>query len=37
MPLRFKPEIANEEAIFIPLGFDNPTLIKYPSDHLGTQ
>lgn len=27
-PLRFKSEAINEEAIFIPLGSDNPTLIE---------
>lgn len=27
-PLRFKPEVVNEEAIFIPFGYDNPTLIQ---------
>jgi hypothetical protein len=27
-PFRYKPEALNEEAIFIPLGFDKPTLIK---------
>jgi hypothetical protein len=37
MPLRFRPEIANEEAIFIPLGLDNPALIKYPFRETGTQ
>lgn len=29
MPLRFKPATANEEAIFIPFGADNTTLIQY--------
>lgn len=29
MPLRFKPETINEEAIFIPFGSDNLTLIQY--------
>lgn len=27
-PFRFKSEAINEEAIFIPLGYDNPTLIN---------
>ena len=26
-PLRFKPEPVNEEAIFIPFGYDKPSLI----------
>ena len=29
MPLRFKAEAINEEAIFIPFGYDKPSLIKY--------
>ena len=28
MPLRFKPDAANEEGIFIPLGFDNMNLLN---------
>lgn len=28
MPLRFKAETINEEAIFIPFGSDNPNLIQ---------
>ena len=28
LSLRFKPEAINEESIFIPLGFDNPTMIE---------
>ena len=31
MPLRHKPEAINEEAIFIPLGFDSPNLLEYLS------
>ena len=29
MSLRFKSEVINEEAIFVPLGFDSPTLLQY--------
>ncbi len=28
MPLSYKPEIINEEAIFIPLGFDNFSMLE---------
>lgn len=28
MPLKFKPEAINEEAVFIPLGFDSPALLE---------
>lgn len=34
MPLRFKAETINEEAIFIPFGSDNPNLIQYMQYHL---
>ena len=27
--MKHKPEVINEEAIFIPLGFDTPNLLKY--------
>lgn len=27
-PFKYKSEVINEEAIFIPLGYDNLTLIK---------
>jgi dynein light intermediate chain 1, cytosolic len=30
-PFKLRSEPLNEEAIFIPLGYDKPALIKYPS------
>lgn len=35
-PLRFKTETINEEAMFIPFGYDNFTLIKYLSEDAET-
>lgn len=29
MSMKYKPELINEEAIFIPLGFDTPNMLKY--------
>ena len=37
MPLRFKNESINEEAIFIPFGSDNLNLIEYESDYIEIQ